>query len=203
MRFGKLVAIEPRGTNNHGSVMWLCQCDCGNMTSVSSQYLLSGDTTSCGCFRIERIIDINKTHNKSRTRLYSIWHGIKQRCYNANAKNYGNYGGRGIHMCDEWKNNFESFYTWSIENGFDNGANRYECSIDRINVDGNYAPDNCRWTDAATQNNNSRNNRVFEYDGEIHTMAEWARIYNVKYETLRSRINRGMPFEAAIKQSHT
>lgn len=119
-----------------------------------------------------------------RTRLYNIWCNIKSRCYNKNNKDYVDYGNRGIKLCPEWVNSFIAFYDWSISHGYSDNL-----TIDRIDNNKGYSPDNCRWVDMKTQNNNTRHNHLLTFNGETHTMKEWAEIINVPYTTLASRIN--------------
>jgi len=117
---------------------------------------------------------------------------MKGRCKNKNNNKAKDYSGRGITICDEWEN-FENFYKWAIANGY-----RENLTIDRIDNNGNYEPSNCRWTDLITQENNKRTNRRIEYNGEIKTLAQWARVFNINYNTLRNRLNRGWEFERAV-----
>lgn len=125
-------------------------------------------------------------------RLYSIWHNMKSRCYNPNATHYKNYGGRGIKVCDEWRNNFQAFYEWAISHGY-----RDDLTIDRKDNDGDYSPENCRWADRYTQNNNTAKNHRITYNGETKTAAEWARLYGLSRYTFNKRIRRGWDFEDA------
>lgn len=129
----------------------------------------------------------------SKTRLYRLWSGIKTRCYNSNDKKYMNYGGRGIKMADEWKNNFHSFATWAVCNGYEE-----HLTIDRINVDEDYSPNNCRWSTWEVQENNRTNNHLLEYDGKIHTLAEWAKITGIKRHTIEQRIRYGWTTERIL-----
>ena len=124
------------------------------------------------------------THGKRHTRLYTIYANIKTRCYNKKNSRYQLYGARGITMCDEWKDDFQTFYDWAMANGY-----RQDLTIDRIDTNGNYEPSNCRWATWRVQQNNRGNNHLLTYRGETHTMAEWARIYNIGYQTLVRRIN--------------
>lgn len=161
-RFGKLFVVEFLGLK-YNKAMWLCKCDCGKTAKVLSQCLLKGDTKSCGCIHKKQLVERNKTqnfnryktHNLSKTKLYKRWVKMKYRCYNTNSKDYKYYGGRGIKVCDEWKNDFIAFYNWSIKNGY-----KEDLTIDRINVDGDYEPSNCRWATWKEQANNKRTNRV-------------------------------------------
>lgn len=194
-RFGKLVVIKraedyvsPKG---YVSTNWLCRCDCGKETVVRRCNLISGGSRSCGC---ERVIHPNRlTHGGTGTRLHSIWSGMRTRCNNPNDANYLLYGARGITICDEW-NDFTVFRDWAYSHGYDD-----ELTIDRIDCNGNYEPDNCRWVDIVTQANNTRSNHMIEYEGESHTMAEWSRIMNIPYHRLKDRINKcGWDVERAL-----
>ena len=136
---------------------------------------------------------MHKTHGKSHTPLYNVWYAIKQRCYYVNNISYPNYGGRGIIMCDEWKNDFIAFYDWSMLNGYKKGL-----QIDRINVNGNYTPANCRWVSNYVNANNKRNNINFTYDGKTMTLKEWCRYLNVSYKTCTTRYYRGHTIEECL-----
>ena len=129
-----------------------------------------------------------------KKRLYSIWHNMKTRCCNPNNYHFKYYGGRGICICDEWKNSFQTFYEWAINNGYSD-----KLTIDRIDNDGNYEPSNCRWVDMYCQNNHTRKNHYIEYKGITKTASEWAKIYGLSRQLLSMRIRRGWSFERATK----
>lgn len=198
-RFGRLVVVGRAGSSRNKSILWNCVCDCGEYVVKDGVYLRCGDTKSCGCLHKEIVSKTMKTHEMSKTRLYKVWAGIKTRCYNKNATNYSYYGGRGIHMCDSWKESFLEFYKWAVTSGYDVSAGSQQCTLDRIDNRGDYCPENCRWSDHKTQCNNQSSNRVFELNGETHTMSEFADMYDIKYTTLRSRIRRGVPLRQAIE----
>lgn len=159
-RFGRLVVLSRSDDHiTHGGrkhVCWLCQCDCGNTTIVQAGMLLSGNTKSCGCLHIETVRANTKTHGGSKDRLYKVFHRMIARCYNINSQDYMYYGGRGITVADEWKNDYQAFKSWAYENGYDETAKYGECTIDRIDVNGNYEPANCRWVDMSVQCHNRR-----------------------------------------------
>lgn len=183
-RFGKLIAIRCVGTTKARQAIWRCKCDCGNEADIRSSCLRNGDTRSCGC--LQRIIskEVNTKHGEAHSRLYSIWSAMKCRCDNPNNQAFEHYGARGIAVCDEWQE-YTNFRDWAIANGYND-----ELSIDRIDVNGNYSPDNCRWITMKEQSNNRRSNHLISFDGETHTLKEWAVIKGLKYGTLSSRINR-------------
>lgn len=140
-------------------------------------------------------------HGMSKTRLNNVYNSMKSRCYNKNNISYKNYGGRGIKICEEWlgKYGFRNFHEWATSNGYDENSPRGKCTIDRINVDGNYEPNNCRWISTKEQSNNTRCNRYIELDGEIYTFKQWCEKYNISPGAVYGRMKRGMDFESALK----
>ena len=180
-RYGRLTVLSYAYSKNR-TTFWNCKCDCGNETIIRKNSLTNGDTISCGCYRKEHKHEYGFKHGKSHEKIYNSWAGMKSRCLSKNHSKYKNYGGRGITICEEWLD-FNNFYDWAILNGYKEGL-----SIDRINVNGNYEPHNCRWSDRKTQMNNKTNNRYIEYGGQIKTITEWASELGIKTETLRYRI---------------
>lgn len=160
-RFGRLIVVERIPISNKRT-MWICKCDCGNEVSVDAYNLKSGHTQSCGCIHKEVTSRINKTHGLGNTRLYRIWNHMKTRCYRKSYHAFQHYGGRGIRVCDEWLHNFQSFYDWAMSNGYEENL-----SIDRIDTNGNYSPDNCRWATMADQNKNKRAKNGYKIKEDI------------------------------------
>lgn len=191
-KFGKLTPISYYRKRHR--VYWCCMCDCGNKIDVRSDGLTTGQTKSCGCLQKEIVGRINKTHGKSNTRLYDSWVDLKQRCHNKHNKRYKHYGGRGIKVCDEWRNDFIAFYDWSINNGYQD-----DLTIDRIDVNGNYEPNNCRWVTRKQQMRNTTRNRYITINSETHCLSEWCEILGLNDRTVRSRLHSGWTIEKALE----
>lgn len=200
-RYGRLVVIKRGNNAQNGSVKWICQCDCGKTIEVYRSALQSGLTKSCGCLCTEINSKIHKHHGYRKTRIYSIWSNIIDRCENPNNSHYSYYGGRGIRMCDEWRKKPLSFIEWAYANGYDESAHYGECTIDRIDNDKGYSPDNCQWVSNLKQANNKRNNIYVTYNGETHSIAEWGRITGLGNKLYRRYRIYGWSFEKAIKDA--
>lgn len=166
---------------------WECLCDCGNKLKVKESYIRDGSVKSCGCLAKEYRTIGNVIHNLCGTRINKIYQGMKNRCYLNKSISYKNYGGRGIKICDEWlgENGLINFYNWALSNGYNDSL-----TIDRINNDGNYEPSNCRWVTPLEQQNNTRINRWFEYNGEKLTLSQISRKYNINISTLSHRLRK-------------
>lgn len=190
--FGRLTVIEHCYKDNVSA--WKCKCSCGNEKIIKTSYLIRGVSNSCGCYCRELHANLLKTHGMTNTRIYKIYKDIKRRCYNPNCSFYNRYGGRGITICDEWLNDFMNFYNWSMANGYEDNL-----TIDRINVNGNYEPSNCRWIDYKAQARNRRNNRLYTHNGETKCISEWAEITGIPYSTLSSRIKRELADDEIFK----
>lgn len=203
-KFGRLTVIREVGKDKHGNYINLCLCDCGKEIQVISHDILRGHTRSCGCLASEIIGKRNKlystTHGlRRKTKLYQVWVNMKSRCYNVNHNSYKTYGARGIKVCDEWRNDFQAFYDWAMANGYDETAIKWEYTVDRIDVNGNYAPSNCRWITIQEQQNNKRSNRLVTYKGETLNITQMAKKYNMTDGCLYRRLKKGMTIKEAIE----
>ena len=196
-RFGRLIVIsegEKRGKCR--SARWICRCDCGNITKpITGEVLRSGRSTSCGCYKRDLTIQRNTKHNLCYTRIHRIWVGMKDRCYNPNTPNFKRYGARGIKICEEWLNSLEAFYKWAMASGYSD-----DLTIDRIDNDGDYCPENCRWATNEEQCNNRGHHILLEINGETKTIAQWAKESGIKYRTIHARYNRGWTGESLIRK---
>ena len=208
LKFNHLTAIQRvYGYGNGRTVYWEFECDCekGKRIITSKSSVMRGETLSCGC-HIRKLTSQRLTkHGGYGSRIYVIWRHMKQRCYNPKHKCYDLYGGRGIKICDEWlgEKGFENFRKWAYENGYDDKAEKYKCTIDRTNNDLGYSPQNCRWVDMECQINNRRGVHIIEAFGEKHSIEQWARILGMCNKTISHRIfSQGMsPEEALTKPS--
>ena len=188
LRFGKLTVLGMDSQQETRKTYWNCICDCGNIKNVRSDGLLSGSVKSCGCLKKsqDRInLAANHKHKQSGTRLYQIWQGLKGRCYNPHNARYARYGGRGIKVCAEWENDFSAFYSWAMEHGYSDAL-----TIERIDNDGNYDPDNCMWATAKQQARNRKSNIEIKIGNATKTLTEWCEIFQLDYGTVNMRYKR-------------
>ena len=182
--------------------MWVCECSCGNIVSVRSDSLNGKHTLSCGCYHKERVSapkqNVKVKHGESRERIYNIWYLMRYRCSVKDAAAYKNYGGRGITVCDEWNDSEDGYFRfkeWARQNGYNNSL-----TIERIDVNLGYSPENCRWIPMDEQNANKRNNHILSYNGETKTLSEWSRITGIPMKTLHRRISLGWDTTRALTQ---
>lgn len=195
MKIGRLTAISRAENTKQNKAQWLCKCDCGNTVVVSRRHLKDYSTVSCGCYRSDLAKEQHTTHGMKSTRLYRIWSGMKDRCCNPKSKYWNRYGGRGITVCDEWKNFFENFMEWSFTNGYTD-----DLTIDRIDNSKGYYPDNCKWATMKEQENNRGNNHLIEYKGETHTISEWSEITGIDQRLISQRLYHKWSEERALTQ---
>lgn len=186
-RYGRLLVIEYVGTkrsptNGLTATQWLCRCDCGKEVVAPKHSLTSGNKRSCGCLKADQNRAIWTTHGKTNTRLYRIWNAMKYRCDDISSPAYKYYGGKGVAVCKEWKgrDGFQRFYQWAISNGY-----KDDLTIERIDVNGDYRPENCTWVTQAEQMRNRTNTHWIYYKGTRHTLSEASKVFNADRATIR------------------
>ncbi len=188
-RFGMLTVVCKDHKGSDGKWYYKCQCDCGNTAIVRSNALTTGNTKSCGCQKGNR-----HTHHLSKTRLYGIWVGMRDRCNNPRNPAYVRYGGKGVCVCKDWDCDFFSFRKWALQNGYS-----AELSIDRIDVNGNYEPSNCRWATAKEQADNKTCNILITIGDRTQNLQQWCDEYGIKRNTVNTRVRLcGWDYERAI-----
>lgn len=196
-RFGRLTVISTDSDVFNATTKWNCICDCGNSTQSLTHNLLRGSAKSCGCLRRERASEYSKSqikHGGTKTRLYRIWHSMKCRCYYEGDKCYNAYGAKGIKVCIEWLESFAVFRNWALANGYAENL-----TIDRIDVNGDYTPENCRWATNAEQANNRTDTVFLTYKGTTKPLTEWANEMGIDRGVLYARIKHyGWPVEKAL-----
>lgn len=202
-RFGRLTVKEKVVNLNkkNRTARWLCICDCGGEKTVRADTLKGGHCLSCGCLKKEqdrKNLTQNHSHLQSGSRIYGIWQGMKRRCQNTKEKKYHRYGGRGIKVCQEWEESFQSFYNWALENGY-----KEDLTLERKNNDGNYEPSNCTWATVKEQCNNRCTNIVVEVEGETLNLQELSGKYGINYSLIHSRYSRGDRGNALIRPLHS
>lgn len=197
VKFENCEVLKRSGTNNDNKAVWLCLCRCGEEFKRTGKQLRRGKLNSCGCIRNEKIKEVgfkNITHGQSGSRLYDIWRGVKKRCRHKNDKGYKHYGGRGINVCDDWYENYESFEKWARNNGYQENL-----TIDRIDVNGDYTPNNCRWVDMKTQQRNRRNNVRVNFEGQLITLSEVSERTGLSRGLITYRNKNGIKLDKPIK----
>lgn len=197
-RFGRVVAMQYKGRAKGYQSLWSARCDCGSEFITTAGRLKSGHTQSCGCLQKERTSETKTIHgfyrdaSGKRSRLNRVWSAMKERCQNPNNKSFSNYGGRGITVCDEWQT-FEPFHTWAMAAGYREGL-----TIDRIDNDKSYSPDNCRWTTTTIQSRNKRSNVILTFNGQTKILADWALKLGMDRGAIELRLKRGWTVEKAL-----
>lgn len=185
-RYGRLTVIRKveriRYASGNSHRVWECLCDCGNIIRCTTDRLRRGNTKSCGCLRKEITSKKNYKHGGTKTKLYRIWAEMNGRCFCKTNKAYKNYGARGIRVCDEWRKNFSLFRSWAMSNGYQEGL-----TIERIDNNGNYCPDNCKWIPKSEQPKNRRNCHLITFNGKTQTLSEWSRELHVDRECVRNK----------------
>lgn len=193
-RIGKLVAIKFLKSTKSKKARWLCKCDCGNFIEVQTSNLCNGSTVSCGCHKSSLTSARNTTHGKTNTPEYNSWNSMVRRCTDPKSSGYEYYGGRGIKVCDRWMK-YDNFYK-DMHPSYEEGL-----TIDRIDVNGDYEPSNCKWSSMKEQVINRRCTKMYTYNGETMTLMDWARKTGIKQQTLYSRINNyGYSIEKALTE---
>lgn len=195
-KFYYLLVLNKTRKDKNGHWYWKCKCDCGNIKEILGSHLIQGNVKSCGCYNSKRASKFckDKTIIPNKRIMY-IWQSIKQRCYNQKSISYKNYGAKGIKICDEWKNNPKLFYTWSIKNGY-----RDDLTIDRINSDKDYCPENCRWVDWKTQMRNTNRNVIITYKEETNCVKYFIDKYNLNKFAIYSRLRKKWNVKDAIEK---
>lgn len=192
-RYGRLTVVSKAGKRGK-QICWKCICDCGTEKVIQGNSLKSGRIRSCGCLHKEIVGSIRKSHGETGTRLYQAWENMRARCNRPSAKRYKDYGGRGITVCEEWNCSYETFRDWALNNGYSD-----ELTLDRIDVNGNYEPANCRWISNSAQQNNKRNSRNITYAGKTQTLSQWAKEIGITPKGLENRLDRdGWSIEKAL-----
>jgi len=189
--FGDLHCIELKTTSSKGELLYLCLCKCGNEVLARKSDLVSGKKKSCGCKQGQRSHGLSRENGKA-SRLHSVWVGIRQRCNNPKSDSYFRYGGRGIKICQEW-NDYKNFYNWAMSHGYQKGL-----TIERIDNDGDYCPENCTWIPQGKQMQNIQKSRFASYSGKTQTIGKWARDLGIDRGTLSKEIRSGLTIADVI-----
>lgn len=188
-KYHKLTVVGFNGKDNRHQSYWNCVCDCGGLLVVRGGNLVSGHTKSCGCWKMRSDGDAKKL------KLYGVWNTMKSRCNRPTSAAYKRYGGRGISICNEWKESYQAFKRWALMAGYREGL-----SIDRINNNGSYCPENCRWITMSKQSENKRSNIWLTHNGQTHIISQWAKILSVPSGRLFHRYHRGFSVDIILSE---
>lgn len=187
-KFGRLTALRCAGRNKWHDQLWECECECGKVKTVAAGKLKSGHTRSCGCLALDMRAKQLETHGITtggKPRTFTIWSGMKARCLNPKSVSYPNYGGRGVGICAEWLE-FKAFHEWAVSNGYADGL-----QLDRIDNDGNYCPDNCRWVTRSENQRNTRRTHLITLDGRTQCAAAWIKELGISKTTFYTALHEG------------
>lgn len=195
-KYNHLTIIEKSERNTNKKSYWICKCECGNISTVQSYDLTRNKTISCNDCGNKRIGEKNKKHDSYKIRLYRTWSNMKTRCNNSNYEMYKSYGGKGIKVCEEW-NEFIVFKDWALNNGY-----KENLTLDRINNDKSYCPENCRWATMKVQQNNRTNNNMITFKGETLTMKQWSEKLGILYTTIQRRMKKKWPIEKVLSKKY-
>ena len=192
-RFGRLKVLSLNGRGSRGDILWDCLCECGNISVVASSSLTRGHTNSCGCYAIDKIKEASTKHGMYKSKIYSVWQGMKARCDNKDNIEYKNYGERGIAVCEEWRT-FTNFLMWAKSSGYSE-----ELSIDRIDVNKGYSPENCRWATIKEQNNNKRNTVLIKGEPLVYVLEDLGITDELDQSAIRMRVQQlGWDIDSAL-----
>lgn len=201
-RFGRLTVIKKsEKRDSGGNVFWVCRCECGNIKDICSRELRRKSSISCGCYNREHNQKTlgqrgyGKTHGKINTKLYRVYRTMITRCCNKNCEKFKNYGERGITICTEWRKDFQLFYDWAMSHGYKEGL-----TIERIDVNGNYCPENCEWIPSFMQAKNKTTTHKIKYNNSIKTIEELSVETGISYHTIYNRYRKGYDIETCLKK---
>lgn len=193
-KYGRWTLIHP---DEKTDKKWICKCDCGTLKSVWLSNITSGKTKSCGCYGREALSLRDYKHGGAKERLYHVWCNMRRRCYDPKNNRYQNYGGKGVKVCDEWQD-YATFREWAYSTGYDDKATYGKCTIERIDVDGNYEPSNCTWKTIKEQCYNRTSNRYLSFNGKTQTITEWEKELHLPKDRIGDRLRKGWSIERAL-----
>lgn len=196
VQYNYLTVLKLDERDNNWKMRFICKCDCGNVKSYDAYSVKSGSTKSCGCKKSSFCKEANVRHGMSKTRLFKTWCSMKRRCYGKSSDTYKYYGKRGINVCEDWMI-FENFMNWAFKSGYSDNL-----TIERLDVNGNYCPENCTWIERALQQKNKRSNVIIEYNGETKILKDWCTELNIDYKTASGRLKSGWDIERTFSNNY-